>query len=101
MGLLEYGRGSSGIRWGNRQLNMDYRVLTLDGWLEFNHIKWGLSPVRLSLSESTSERPAIELVIYTDKRGRIKTPKLNPYTPLAFLPQVLSRFRVWGGSGFQ
>jgi len=78
---------------------MDYTVLTLDGWLEFNHRKWGLSPVKLSLSESTSERPAIELVIYTDKRGRIKTPKLNPYTPVAFLPtdtQSVSRLgRQW------
>ena len=57
---------------------MDYKVLTLDGWLEFNRIKWGLSPVRLSLSDSESQRPAVELVVYTDREGRIKTPKLNP-----------------------
>jgi len=65
---------------------MDYTVLTLDGWVEFNRRKWGLSPLRLSLSEGASDRPAIELVVYTDKRGRIKTPKINPYTPVAFLP---------------
>jgi hypothetical protein len=86
MGLMGYGRGSSRIGRGNSKLNMDYTVLTLDGWLEFNHRKWGLSPLRLNLSEGTSDRPAVELVVYTDKRGRIKTPKLNPYTPVAFLP---------------
>lgn len=67
-------------------MNMDYKVLTLDGWLEFNRIKWGLSPVRLSLSDSESQRPAVELVVYTDREGRIKTPKLNPYIPMTFLP---------------
>jgi len=65
---------------------MDYTVLTLDGWLEFNHRKWRLSPLKLSLSESTGERPAIELVVYADSRGRIKTPRINPYIPVAFLP---------------
>jgi len=65
---------------------MDYTVLTLDGWLEFNHRKWGLSPIRLRLSESEPDRPAVEVVVYTDSKGRIKTPKLNPYTSIAFLP---------------
>lgn len=65
---------------------MDYTVITLDGWLEFNRRKWGLTPVKLSLSEGVSDRPAISLVVYTDRRGRIKTPKINPYMPVAFLP---------------
>ncbi len=65
---------------------MDYTVLTLDSWLEFNHRKWGLSPIKLSLSENAEGRPGIELVVYTDSRGRIKTPKINPYMPVAFLP---------------
>jgi len=65
---------------------MDYTVLTLDGWLEFNRRKWGLSPVKLRLSESESDRPAVEVVVYTDSKGRIKTPKINPYMPVAFLP---------------
>lgn len=65
---------------------MDYTVLTLDGWLEFNRLKWGLSPVKLRLFESSSERPAVEFVVYTDKKGRIKTPKLNAYLPMIFSP---------------
>ena len=65
---------------------MDYTVLTLDGWLEFNRLKWGLSPVKLKLFESSSERPAVEFVVYTDKKGRIKTPKLNAYLPMIFSP---------------
>ncbi len=80
-------------------MNMDYRVLTLDGWLEFNRVKWGLSPVRLRLSVDRSDRPSVELVVYTDKRGRIRTPKLNPYTPMSFLPtdtESISRLgRQW------
>lgn len=67
-------------------MNVDYTVLTLDGWLEFNRRKWRLSPIKLSLSENAGGRPAIELVVYTDSRGQIKTPKINPYIPVAFLP---------------
>lgn len=86
MGLMGHGRRPSRIGRGNIRLNMDYRVLTLDGWLEFNHRKWGLSPLRLSLAEGPSDRPSIELVVYTDRRDRVKTPRLNPYTPVALLP---------------
>lgn len=64
---------------------MDYTVLALDGWLEFNHRKWGLSPVRFSLSENAGRRPAVKLVAYTDSKGRIKMPNLNPYVPMTFL----------------
>jgi len=86
MGLLGCGCESSTTGWGNKQLNVDYRVLTLDGWLEFNHQKWGLSPVKLNLSESAGGRPAVKLVLYTDGKGRIKLPKRNPYMPMTFLP---------------
>ncbi len=61
-------------------------MLTLDGWLEFNRAKWGLSPLRLNFGDGVGGRPAIETVIYTDNRGRIKIPKLNAYLPVTFMP---------------
>jgi len=61
-------------------------VLALDGWLEFNRVRWGLSPTRLRLSEHDGSRPAVEMVVYTDNRGRIRMPSLNPYLPVTFIP---------------
>ena len=60
--------------------------LLLDGWLEFNRYKWAVTPLRLKLSEEGKELPAIETVLYLDKKGRIVQPPLNPYLPVAFYP---------------
>lgn len=60
--------------------------LTLDGWLEFNHYKWGVKPLNIRLTEKGKELPAIEAVLYLDAKGRIVQPPLNPYLPVAFYP---------------
>jgi len=58
--------------------------LMLDGWLEFNRVKWSLRPLRLRLKEDDKELPAIDTVVYLDKKGRITQPPLNPYLPICF-----------------
>ena len=60
--------------------------LALDGWLEFNRRKWRLEPMRVRLSESGKQLPALAVVLYLDQRGRIVHPPLNPYLPVSFSP---------------
>lgn len=73
--------------------------LLLDGWLEFNRYKWGVEPLRLRLSEEGKELPAIEMVVYLDKKGRIVQPPLNPYLPMVFHPtptdKVTNLYKQW------
>jgi hypothetical protein len=59
--------------------------LALDGWVEFNQYKWGLEPHSLQLRPEGKDVPAIETILYFDKRGRIVMPRLNPYLPVVFL----------------
>ncbi len=59
-------------------------VLSIDGWLEFNRYKWGVKPLRVRLTEGEKNLPAVEAVLYLDKRGRIVQPPLNPYLPVVF-----------------
>jgi len=71
----------------------------LEGWLEFNRYKWGLKPVKVQLTEDEKELPAIEAVLYLDRRGRIVQPPLNPYLPIAFHPtptdKITRLYRQW------
>lgn len=60
--------------------------LALDGWLEFNRYKWNLEPHKLRLSVEGREVPAVEVIVYLDRRERIVLPPLNPYLPLTFYP---------------
>jgi Acetyltransferase (GNAT) domain len=73
--------------------------LWLDGWLEFNRIKWKLQPLKvrfpadpdvgawsLEPGAMLSRLPAVAAVFYLDRRGRLRMPPLNPYLPLAFHP---------------
>lgn len=58
--------------------------LSLDGWLEFNRIKWGLKPLKLRLTEEGKQVPALEVCLYLDKHGRVRQPPRNPYLPIRF-----------------
>jgi len=73
--------------------------LFLDGWLEFNRYKWGVTPLKLRLSEEGKELPAIETVLYLDRKGRIVQPPLNPYLPVVFYPTPTDKmtrlYRQW------
>ena len=57
----------------------------LDGWLEFNRLKWGVEPLRVRY-DMGEELPAISAVLYLDRRGRVVLPRLNPYLPVSFHP---------------
>jgi hypothetical protein len=61
----------------------------LDGWLEFNRRRAGVEPIRLC----TEVRgiPSLEAVLYTDRRGRLVLPTLNPYLPIAYAPSSSSK----------
>lgn len=59
--------------------------LALNGWLEFNRLKWGLQPERLRFVIGEGEA-VLEAVLYLDAKGRVQHPRRNPYLPIAFLP---------------
>jgi len=71
--------------------------LFLEGWQEFNQIKWGLRPIRLTLTSGDSLLPLVDVVYMVNRRGQIRQPPLNPYLALSFqstptsLPSRLSR----------
>jgi hypothetical protein len=60
--------------------------LALPGLLEFNHRKWGLQPLKVRCTEEGKDLPALEAVLYLDKRGRVCLPPRIPYLPMVFLP---------------
>jgi hypothetical protein len=60
--------------------------LALPGLLEFNHRKWGLQPLKVRCTEEGKDLPALEAVLYLDKRGRVRLPPRTPYLPMVFLP---------------
>ena len=57
--------------------------LFLDGWLEFNRVKWGVTPLRLALSPPGKSLPRLDTVLYLDRHGRVTQPLLNPHLPIA------------------
>ncbi len=65
--------------------------LFLDGWLEFNRRKWNVQPLRVRYTVNGKDIPAIEAVLYLDKKGRIVMPPRNPYLPVRFLPTSTKR----------
>jgi hypothetical protein len=73
--------------------------LALDGWLEFNRLKWAVTPHRLRFAVDPNPGSGyLEAVLYTDRRGRFCLPNGNSYIALDFHPsaQVASRIsRQW------
>jgi hypothetical protein len=59
-------------------------ALFLDGWLKFNEETWGVKSERVVYRLPGKELPALEAVLYLDKRGRVRMPPCNPYIPLQF-----------------
>ena len=55
----------------------------LEGWLEFNRLKWNVQPCRVHY-DTGSSAPALDAVLYLDRRGRIVQPRLNSYLPVRF-----------------
>jgi len=64
--------------------NLVASPLALEGWLEFNRIKWGVQPRRINLSAKGSGLPSIDAIFFLDKRGKICLPPRNPYMALFF-----------------
>ncbi len=60
--------------------------LALEGWLEFNRLKWGLQPLQMRFSEKGRAFPAVEAILYLDEKGHVRMPAMNPYLPVAFFP---------------
>lgn len=57
--------------------------LALDGWLEFNRLKWDVIPHKVRLKLTEKEFPTVEAVLYTDRKGRLRLPPRNPYLPIS------------------
>jgi hypothetical protein len=67
--------------------------LSLPGWLEFNRRKWGITPHQEVLTTEGKPLPAVEAVFYTNKRGNLVMPRLNPYLPAEFRPTATDALR--------
>lgn len=52
-----------------------------EGWVEYNKLRWKLEPFFIHPPPS---EPGVRAVFYTDKAGKIRTPKLNPYSAIEF-----------------
>jgi hypothetical protein len=57
----------------------EHSPLLLEGWLEFNRIKWNLTPHRFRWQPDSSALPYVEAVFYLDRKGRIVHPRVTPY----------------------
>lgn len=57
--------------------------LFLEGWQEFNRIKWGVRPKKISLAAETG-LPSIDTIFYLNKKDKIYIPPLNPYMAVKF-----------------
>lgn len=69
--------------------------LALDGWAEFNRVKWGACPEWVTLAGGPSGLPELRALLYQNRRGRIYAPPLNPYLAVSFTPTPTSlTFRV-------
>lgn len=64
--------------------------LALDGWHEFNRIRWGVRPERLVFGQSQGDGAQLEAVLYLNRRGRVYLPHHNPYLPVCFRPSPTS-----------
>ncbi|MTI85408.1 MAG: GNAT family N-acetyltransferase [Firmicutes bacterium] len=65
----------------------DINPLLLDGWLEFNRVKWGVKPVRVKFkAPNDAEVPSIEVVFFLNAKGKICVPPRNPYLGINFNP---------------
>jgi hypothetical protein len=58
----------------------------LDGWQQYNRERWGLEPCRRRYTLKGKELPALEVVLYLDRRGRVCQPPRNNYVTARFLP---------------
>ncbi|OZM57482.1 hypothetical protein CIB95_08490 [Lottiidibacillus patelloidae] len=66
------------------EFNKSKSPLLLEGWLEFNKLKWAVAPFKLNWSLEGKAFPNVKTVWYLNKRGKIILPPLNPYIGLEF-----------------
>lgn len=64
--------------------------LALEGWHEFNRIKWGVRPHRVAFGQSEGDGARLDAVLYLNRRGRVYLPDDNPYLPVWFRPSPTS-----------
>lgn len=64
--------------------NKSLSPLFLDGWIEFNRQKWGMTADTVNLRLDGKEVPVVSAVFFHGRNGQIKQPLLNPYLSLEF-----------------
>lgn len=60
-----------------------------DGWIDWSETVSGLRSRRRSYGQTGA--PTLNIVEYTDRRGRVRTPPLHPHTGMTFLSTPTSR----------
>lgn len=58
--------------------------LFLPGWIEFTRRLSGLEPMIVRYAKEGRPLPAVDAVLYLDKRGRVAQPHANSYIPVQF-----------------
>src|SRR4051794_7230055 len=69
-----------------REFERPLSPLLLDGWLEFNRIKWQLEPKRLEFGGNELKSARLSAVLFLNKKGKISRPPCTPYLSLVFRP---------------
>jgi hypothetical protein len=59
--------------------------LSQEAWLQWNAMTWGLKPERVRYTAKGKDLPALEGVLYTNRRGHVQMPPLNAYLPFQVL----------------
>lgn len=70
----------------NRELSKQCSVYFLDEWISYTEQVTGLRAERVRYSEQGKEYPALEGVLYLNKKGRVEMPFTCAYITLRFLP---------------
>lgn len=61
-------------------------ILESDGWIHFHEARTGLKARRIHLSVNGDGTPALDSILYFDRRGHIRMPGMHIYLPVRFHP---------------
>lgn len=76
------------------QLVLDQTVvdpLTSPAWVAWNERRTGFTATEIVCGEGDANGAKLSCLIYTDDKGRVRMPPLNPYLPLAFRPSPTTK----------
>lgn len=74
-----------------QQLIKTCSILSDDRWVHYTEEKWNLRSEKVRYTLPGKELPAIEGILYLDKKGRVVNPPLNAFLPFVFIPTATKK----------